>query len=256
MHQHRRHPPWLHESDYNLNLLRPLGIEPRRTAAPVAGEYSGTAQIESVLLYGGLAARSSSCCIRAMPGSAMNWSATRYADRCAGTPSVAFASSSPAVRRNAIWTGAGRARCRRSPAVDLWRSAHARRAGGGVRPLRAVHGQCHRPDTSRGCGGAPVIALYSLSAHRRRSAGVLWGPRVEVLQPNLDLRCPECLGPRCPYYQCMEQHLTVDAAVSTATRRAVALEMQSDFTLIFRYAFDMRHVCAFRRPTCAPSTQH
>ena len=35
IHEHRRRPPWKHETEYNLNLLRPLGIAP--AAAPWMG---------------------------------------------------------------------------------------------------------------------------------------------------------------------------------------------------------------------------
>jgi hypothetical protein len=43
------------------------------------------------------------------------------------------------------------------------------------------------------------------------------GPNVRVLQPIVNLVCPRCLGERCPYYHCMDQHLGVDAVWRAAT---------------------------------------
>ncbi|MFI5395133.1 MAG: glycosyltransferase family 9 protein [Candidatus Binatia bacterium] len=60
--------------------------------------------------------------------------------------------------------------------------------------------------------GAPTIGLYSPLVKQHR-----WlprGPAVQVLRPEVGMSCPTCLGPRCPFFNCMNliEHERVVAA--------------------------------------------
>jgi len=62
--------------------------------------------------------------------------------------------------------------------------------------------------------GVPVIGIYSPVQVQSPKRWSPLGDRVQVLVPNVP--CPgifECLGKKCPHYDCMEQ-ITVDSAMS------------------------------------------
>ncbi|MFI5395126.1 MAG: glycosyltransferase family 9 protein [Candidatus Binatia bacterium] len=218
--EHRRRPPWKHEAVYSVNLLRPLGVATDEVAAVRWRVDPGdAASIELELQRAGLRGAELVAIHPGNAGSALNWSAVQYGEL--GRRLVAG-------NRRVVITGGERER-------QL--TAHvAERIGAGavdfggklsLSQLAALFSRCALyvgsstgPTHLAAAVGTPVVALYS---PLRSNAPARWAPigaRVEVLQPAVDLVCPKCLGPRCPYYHCVQRHLSVDD-VERAARRAL-----------------------------------
>jgi ADP-heptose:LPS heptosyltransferase len=217
VHEHRRRPPWQHESQYNVNLLRPLGVE--TTAAPptwrVAAEESDA--VEKLLHERGLRGEQLVIVHPGNAGSAMNWSPEQFG--ALGTRLVHDG------MRVAITGGPGEvaltattARAVGPEAIDLGGVLTLGQLAALLSRCAVYVGSATGPTHLAAAVGAPVVALYS---PLRSSAPARWGPlgqRVTVLQPPVNMVCPTCLGSRCAQYHCMEEHLTVDAVVRAVQR--------------------------------------
>ncbi len=217
VHEHRSRPPWQHESQYNVNLLRPLGVE---TAAPpprwrVRPEEADA--VETLLRGRGLRGKQFVIIHPGNAGSAMNWSPRQFG-----------ALGKRLVRdgmRVVITGGPGEVSLTATTAsavgpeaIDLGGVLTLGQLAALLSRCAVYVGSATGPTHVAAAVGAPVVALYS---PLRSSAPARWGPlgpRVSVLQPPVNMVCPRCLGPRCVYDHCMEDHLTVDAALLAVQR--------------------------------------
>jgi len=215
--EHRSRPPWQHESQYNINLLRPLGVE--TAAAPptwrVAAEESEA--VDTLLHERGLRGEQLVIIHPGNAGSAMNWSPEQFG-----------ALGKHLVRdgmRVAITGGPGdialtatTAKAVGPEAIDLGGVLTLGQLAALLSRCAVYIGSSTGPTHLAAAVGAPVVALYP---PLRSSAPARWGPvgqRVTVLQPPVNMVCPTCLRSRCPQYHCMEEHLTVDAVVRAVQR--------------------------------------
>jgi len=204
--QHRRRPPWKHEAAYNVELLRPLGIEaavPSGVAWAVAADDAaavalllGAEPVRLVVLHPGNA------------GSAMNWTPAQYAELgrrlAAGDVRIAVTGGPGETELTARVSGAI------GPALDLGGRLTLPQLAALLQRSTLYVGSATGPTHLAAAVGIPVIALYS---PLRSSAPQRWRPlgaHVTVVQPAVDLVCPTCIRERCPYYHCMERHLSVD----------------------------------------------
>lgn len=208
--EHRRRPPQKHESQYNVNLLAPLGVAPQVPVAMTWTVEPAEAAVAERVLRGCGAAEGPLVVLHpGSAGSAMNWSAAQYGVlgkrlgalgvRVAVTGSAAEAALTAEVA-NSIG----------APAVDLGGQLTVTQLAALLARAAVYVGSSTGPTHLAAAVGTRVVALYP---PLRSCAPQRWrplGPQVDVLQPAVDLVCPRCLGPRCPYYHCMEHHLSVE----------------------------------------------
>jgi len=216
--EHRRRPPWKHESQYNVNLLEPLGVGPVEARAfqwLVAPEDARA--VEAVLTEAALAGAPFAVLHPGSAGSNLNWSPEQYAAlgrRLAadGMRLVVTGGPTETALTATVAAAIGAA------AVDLGGRLTLPELAALLRRSRLYVGSSTGPTHLAAAVGTPIVALYS---PLRSAAPVRWRPlgaRVEVLTPAVDLVCPKCLGAACPYYHCMERHLAVEQAVAAARR--------------------------------------
>jgi heptosyltransferase-3 len=214
--QHRRRPPWRHESEYNVELLAPLGItakEIRPMRWQVTGAESTAA--DSILRARGVTDERLVVIHPGNAGSAMNWSAAQYGElgrRFSDLPArVLVTGTSPeAGLAQQVVHSIGAAGMNMAGAFSVPQLA-------AVLQRSALYvGSATGPTHLAAAVGIPVIALYS---PLRSSVPQRWRPlgaQVHLLQPAVDLLCPTCLGTRCQFYHCMERHLGIDAVARLA----------------------------------------
>lgn len=224
--EHRSRPPWKHEALYNLNLLQPLGVEPEAVRAmqwQVGADEA--AEVDRIVRDAGIGAARFIVLHPGNAGSALNWSAAQYGElgrrlAAAGVPVVVTGSDAEAGLTARVAAAAG------SGAVDLGGALSLAQLAALLRRAAVYVGSSTGPTHLAAAVGTAVVALYS---PLRSNAPVRWAPigaQATVLQPKLDLVCPRCQGPRCPYYHCMERYLRVDE-VEHAVRQALEAEVGS-----------------------------
>ncbi|HXQ20206.1 MAG TPA: glycosyltransferase family 9 protein [Candidatus Acidoferrales bacterium] len=216
VHEHRRRPPQKHESEYNLNLLQPLDINPP-AATQVTWEVGAAESAVVVALLRVSDALDAQLVVLhpGSGGSAMNWSPAQYGDLGRRLAShrvrIAVTGSAQETALTAqVATAIGAA------ALDFGGRLNLPELAALLARSALVVGSSTGPTHLAAALGTPVVALYP---PLRSSNPQRWrplGPRVRVLQPSLDLVCPRCLGARCPYYHCMEKHLTVETVEAAA----------------------------------------
>jgi len=224
--QHRRRPPWKHESAYNVELLQPLGIA---AAAPTDVRWEVSAP-EAAAVEPWLRARGLDEPFVVLhpgnAGSAMNWAAEQYGELGARLAArgmrVAITGGPGETTLTARVAGAIGAR-----AVDLGGQLTLDQLAAVLARCRLYVGSSTGPTHLAAAVGTPVLALYT---PLRSQVPTRWRPlgsQVQVLQPAVDLVCPKCLGAACPYYHCMERHLSIDD-VERAAQRVLAAWSSSD----------------------------
>jgi heptosyltransferase-3 len=226
VHEHRRRPPWKHEAVYNLNLLRPLGIEVSELAPMkwcVGAEDS--AAVAQLLDRVGVRGANLVAIHPGNAGSALNWSPRQYSEL--GRRLVADGWCVLITGGDSEWrltaevaadVGAG--------AVDLGGALTLAQLAALFSRCALYVGSATGPTHLAAAVGTPVVALYS---PLRSSVPVRWRPlgqRVQVLQPAVNLVCPKCLGAQCAYYHCMERHLGLDVV-----ERAARELLEGSFTV-------------------------
>jgi heptosyltransferase-3 len=214
--EHRRRPPFKHESEHNLNLLRGLGITPGPVTPFRWHVASGEARaVEQLLAARGVLDARPVVLHPGSAGSNLNWSASQYGElgrrlvgRGVRVLVTGTAPESELTARVARLIGA--------EAVDLAGQLSLVQLAALLSRCALYVGSSTGPTHLAAAVGTPVIGLYSplRSANPQRWRPL--GTRVTVLQPAVDLVCPTCLGERCPYYHCMERHLSVEAAERAA----------------------------------------
>lgn len=206
--EHRRRAQQKHESEYNLNLLRPLGVAPEG-ARPFSWRVSPqeARQVDEVLAARGLAHARIVAIQPSTAGSSLNWPPSRYAElgrelTGAGIPVIVVGSQREAALVEELVGAIG------TGAVNL--SGLSLGELGALFQRSALYIGCSTGPTHLAASvGTPVIALYS---PLRSAAPARWRPlgkEVRIFQPDVDRVCPTCIREKCPYYQCMDQHLSV-----------------------------------------------
>lgn len=221
VHEHRSRPPWRHEAVSNLNLLRPLGVtvtEIPRVRWQV--DVEEMAQVDRLLQGAGADQATLIAIHPGNAGSALNWSPAQYGELARrlvteGVRVVVTGSQRETELTAQVATAVGAA------AIDLAGKLTLVQLAALFSRCVLYVGSSTGPTHLAAAVGTPLVALYS---PLRSNAPVRWAPlgaRITVLQPGVEMVCPSCLGPRCPYYHCMERHLSVDA-VEGAARQLLA----------------------------------
>lgn len=214
--QHRR-GSGAHESSLNVALLAELGV-PVADAPPVRWrvEPHETVAAERLLHDRGVGDAPFVVVHPGNAGSAMNWAAEQYADLARRL----FASGLRIVVTGAPAERELTARVARAVdgSVDLGGATSLPELAALLQRATLYVGSSTGPAHLAAAVDTPVIALFS---PLRSSAPARWRPlgqTVHTLQPAVDLVCAKCLGPQCPYWHCMQRHLSVDAVEEVARR--------------------------------------
>jgi lipopolysaccharide heptosyltransferase II len=215
--EHRRRGTQKHESEYNLNLLRPLGVAVQRPE-PFSWSVTSAEQqhVAQRLSAHGCADARLVAVHPGSSGSTLNWPAARYAEvgrrvTRAGAMVVVTGSGSEAALVAEVVDAIG------PGAIDLCGAFTLAELAALYQRCTFYVGGSTGPTHLAAAVRTPVIALYP---PLRSGLPTRWRPLgrdVRVLQPSVNLVCPRCLGERCPYYHCMDQHLGVDAVWRVAT---------------------------------------
>jgi ADP-heptose:LPS heptosyltransferase len=224
VHEHRRRPPWKHETVYNLNLLSPLGIAATEIC-PVRWQV-GTEEavlVDQLLQDAGASDAKLIAIHPGNAGSALNWSPAQYGElarrlAAEGVRVVITGNAREAGLTAQVAAAAG------PGAIDLAGKLTLAQLAALFSRCALYVGSATGPTHIAAAVGTPLVALYS---PLRSSVPVRWAPlgeRVTVLQPGVEMVCPRCLGPRCPYYHCMETRLHVDDVVRSA-RQVIEAEV-------------------------------
>lgn len=195
--------PGEHETDWTLRLLQPFGVEPVRTAPrwPVA---QGDRRVVDTLLYNARLApgRPVAMLHSGNSGNALTASPFWYARlgdalSAAGYALVLTGTAADRQRVRAI------AAAMRHKPLDLTGNLTV----GELAALCARSAVCIANSTGpahiAAAVGTPTIGLYAPQRKQQR-----WLPRgraVKVVQPDLGMNCGPCLGPHCPFFNCMDR---------------------------------------------------
>jgi ADP-heptose:LPS heptosyltransferase len=192
-----------HESEYNLNLLKPLGITVSERKLPALYLTESEINQADVILEGLKSPR-----VIIHPGSnyARNWTATRYWGLIKELRTVGV---------NIILTGSdqeGRSFYSHAQGDYLAPSGILNLSGQlTLRQMIAVISKCDLV-VSGSTGPMHIAAALGVSTvsifdPRRASSPVRWGPvgdRGSVLKPEVPT-CEKCIYENCPYWDCMDR---------------------------------------------------
>ena len=205
-----------HESEYNLGLLRGLGLAPEAAVPPALvvtdaerewarNRLTGLPTPRIVLHPGGFAAR--------------RWRGEHYwslARRLAGEERGVVLTGS-AAEGERFYSETGLSKGVEKGMLDLM-------GGLNVRQLMAVFSESHAvvsgatgPAHMAAALGVPTVSLFD---PRRNNLPVRWSPMGKgmVLRPDVPT-CERCIYEACPYWDCLDR-ITVDH-VADSVRRAV-----------------------------------
>jgi ADP-heptose:LPS heptosyltransferase len=219
-------PDVVHETDLTLSMLGALGVDCKPGAA-------GRLQVPEAdrgfvdTLLAGLAAPGNKGLAVVHPsnsGNALNASTSWYARLVDELAEAGY---------TVVLTGT---EADREHAAAVVESAHyvpldlsGRLSVGQLAALHARSSLCVGSSTGpthlAAAVGAPTVGLYAPLSKQQK-----WLPRgaaVAVLQPEVGMTCPSCLGPRCRHYNCMELIPTRDVV---AAGTALTEKMGSDPT--------------------------
>jgi len=221
--QDHRTPPIRHETAHCLDLLRPLGIEPASAARPVwqvAAEDAAT--VDRILAQQGIRSAQAIITIHAgSGGSALNWSPARYAelaDCLAAERGVRIIVTGTAQEADLV---ARVCAAMRTPAVDLAGRLTVPQLGALLARSSLFVGSSTGPSHLAAAVGTPSVALYCPLVECLPGRWRPQGDHCTVLLPPVGQVCPTCLGPRCPYFPCMERiapRAVADAAAQLLAR--------------------------------------
>jgi heptosyltransferase-2 len=198
-----------HESEYNLGLLRGLGLEPGPLQQPrlvvTETERQGAqARLSSipaphvVVHPGGFTSR--------------RWQSRHYWDlteRLAGDGIGVVLTGSPS-EADRLHEEAGRERSPRKNVLDLMGQLSLRELMGVIASSRAVVSGATGPAHIAAAVDVPTVSLYD---PRRMNLPVRWRPlgKGVVLRPNVPT-CERCIYEACPYWDCLDR-VSVDQVV-------------------------------------------
>lgn len=206
--EHRRRPPWKHESQYTLNMLEPLGV----TAgdAPVVAWRIDPPEVfaaDQLCRAHGLAGKRLIAIHPGNAGSSMNWSSDQYAALgrvLASRPDRAILVTGGSSERTLT---AQVAAAIGANAVDLGGQLTLPELAAVIARCAVYVGSSTGPTHLAAAVGTPIVALYS---PMRSAVPARWGPlgaATRVLQPEVGMVCVKCRGARCPHYHCMKRLL-------------------------------------------------
>lgn len=207
--QHRRGQPG-HESEFNLGLLRPLGVVATAPAQGVKWSVRDEERKRAEALLSEIGAHGPYVILHpGNGGSAWNWSSAQYASfgcrvRDEGYDVLVTGSARERDLAERVATRIGPAARSLAGKVSLGEFAAV---------LERAHlflGSSTGPTHLAAILGTPVVALFGpLQSHAPERWRPL-GPRVTVVQPDTGRLCPRCIGSKCPAFFCMEERLSVE----------------------------------------------
>ncbi len=205
VYQHRKHFT-KHEAEYNLDLLRGLGIEPGPLIPPTlivtdAERQDGAARMSAM----------PAACIAIHPGgvTSRRWSSRRYWDLALRMASrgIGVVLTGSAEEQAVLRQEVPEAHEHGHGVLNLMGQLTVRQLMGVLAGVRAVVSGSTGPAHIAAALGIPTVSLYD---PRRLSAPIRWRPLGTgvVLQPAVP-ECPKCIFDACPYWDCLDR-LTVD----------------------------------------------
>jgi heptosyltransferase-2 len=205
VYQHRKHFT-KHEAEYNLDLLRGLGIDPGPLMPPAlvvteserreAEERMSPLPAPRIVIHpGGVTSR--------------RWSSRRYwelAKRMAGR-GIGVVLTGSAEERAVLHAEVPEARQEKSGILNVMGRLTLRQLMGLVSGVRALVSGSTGPAHIAAALGVPTVSLFD---PRRLSAPIRWRPLGTgvLLQPAVP-ECPKCVFESCPYWDCLDR-ITVD----------------------------------------------
>lgn len=218
VYQEHRRPPIRHETAYCMDLLRPLGIEPDPAARPLWRVGSAAAAaVEHLLGVHGLTPERELVTVHpGSGGSALNWTPERYAalaDALATQRGCAIAVTGSAAERALVQRVC--AAIMHTPAINLAGELSVAQLAALLARSALWIGSSTGPSHLAAAVGTPIVALYCPLGECLPDRWRPQGEHCTVLVPPVNQVCPTCLGPRCPYFPCMDL-ITPDAVVEAA----------------------------------------
>ncbi len=207
-----------HESALNLELLEPLGIRPQKRGAECKWTTRPEEEIRVAELLRNLAIAPPYVVVHpGSGGSAWNWTPERYANLARRFAAAGYhvLVTGTAREQNLVETvvrGAGQAAWSLAGQLSLGELAVLLR--GAALFVGASTGPTHLAATL----GTAVVALYSPLRSQLPARWGPIGPRVAVVQPDVNQVCQRCIGAGCPFFFCMDQRLDVERVWAAATR--------------------------------------
>jgi heptosyltransferase-3 len=204
--QDHRTPPIRHETAHCMDLLRPLGFAPGAASRPAWTVAPADAlAVARLLAERGVGAERAIVTIHpGHGGSALNWTPQRYAelaDCLASERAVVIAVTGTASEAELV----GRVcAAMHTPALDLAGQLSLTQLAALIARSVLYVGSSTGPSHLAAAVGTPVVAVYCPLAE---CVPERWRPQSDtctVLVPPVGQVCPTCLGPRCPFYPCME----------------------------------------------------
>jgi heptosyltransferase-2 len=206
-----RHDFSKHESEYNLGLLRGLGLEP---GLPVRPTLMLT-EAEREWAKGRLAGMSAPRVVVHPAGfSPRPWRAAQYRALVQYLAEEGFGVvlTGNAAERERFWRESAGPRDSIPKALDLMGQVT-------LRELMAVIGTCHAlvsgstgPAHIAAALGVPTVSIFD---PRRQSLPIRWRPLGEnlVLRPEVPT-CEKCVYEACPYWDCLDRITVTQVATS------------------------------------------
>lgn len=202
-----------HESQYNLGLLRGLGLEPGHPLRPRLAVSDAERQEAGLRLQALPPSR-----VLVHPGgfSSRQWKLRHYGDlarglaeRGLGVVLTGSAAEGDRFREASGSQGAS------GPLLDLMGKLTLRQLMAVIASVRAVVSGSTGPAHMAAALGVPTVSLFD---PRRNQLPVRWQPLGEgvVLRPDVPT-CERCVYEACPYWDCLDR-ITVEQVVERLTQ--------------------------------------
>ncbi|MFQ5869912.1 MAG: glycosyltransferase family 9 protein [Candidatus Zixiibacteriota bacterium] len=209
VYEHRKHN-LKHESDYNLGLLRPLGIDSEKLEKPLPEVYLLPQELEEAeATLNELGVDFDRPLVMMHPGSAgssLRWPAKRFAE-------LSDLIVEKAKVQVLVSWGPGEEdlvkyflRLVSLPVFSLPKETDLRSLAGIYKQATLFVGNSTGPMHLAAAVGLPVIAIFSPT---KANSETRWGPLGEnhtVFKPPIEA-CDDCRGEKCEYFNCMDRVL-------------------------------------------------
>ena len=209
VYEHRKHN-LKHESEYNLGLLRPLGIDSEKLEKPLSEVYLLPQELEEAkAILKELGVDFDRPLVMMHPGSAgssLRWPAKRFAE-------LSDLIVEKAKVQVLVSWGPGEEdlakyflRLVSLPVFSLPKGMDLRSLAGIYKQATLFVGNSTGPMHLAAAVGLPVIAIFSPV---KANSETRWGPLGEnhtVFKPAVEL-CDSCPGEKCQYFNCMDRVL-------------------------------------------------
>lgn len=207
-----------HESEYNVDMLKGLGLRPEPVVPPVlvlteteraagASRWSGLPSPRIVVHPGGVSAR--------------RWRLEHYRDLVSTLTSTGYGVVLTGSEQERIEFGKGSlpATAPSSRVVDLMGKLSLRELMSVIANAHVVVSGATGPAHLAAALGIPAVTLFD---PRRNNLPVRWKPlgMGVLLRPDVPT-CNKCIGETCPYWDCLDR-FTVDRVSAAITKVSAA----------------------------------